>query len=59
MIGKIGKREALDKIIILTRQYAKRQRTWFRRYDDIIRIKCSPDKSDEDIAKEILLWKER
>lgn len=57
--GKIGKREALEKIIILTRQYAKRQRTWFRRYDDIIRIKCSSDKSEADIAKEILLWKER
>lgn len=57
--GKISEKEAVSKIITLTRQYAKRQRTWFRRYEDMIVIKCSRNKSAADIAGEILLWKER
>lgn len=59
MDGNISKDEAVARIITLTRQYAKRQRTWFRRYNDMIRIKCSYEKSGIDVAKEILLWKER
>ncbi len=33
--GAMTQQEALEKITILTRQYAKRQRTWFARYDAI------------------------
>ncbi|XRK15729.1 tRNA dimethylallyltransferase [Elusimicrobium posterum] len=33
--GKLKREEALERIIILTRQYAKRQRTWFMRYAGI------------------------
>ncbi len=36
--NEISRQEALDKIIILTRQYAKRQRTWFNRYTNAQRI---------------------
>ena len=47
--GKLTRKEALEKIIILTRQYAKRQRTWFKRYKNIISIDIKEEK-DFDIA---------
>lgn len=46
--GKLSRQEALEKIIILTRQYAKRQRTWFRRYKNIILLDIK-EESDFDI----------
>ena len=46
--GKLSRKEALEKIIILTRQYAKRQRTWFKRYRNIISIDIKEEK-DFDI----------
>lgn len=36
--GQIPKEEAFEKIVILTRQYAKRQRTWFNRYKNALRL---------------------
>ncbi len=36
--GEISRQEALEKIITLTRQYAKRQRTWFNRYKNALRL---------------------
>ena len=33
--GEIGKREAVGRIQELTRQYAKRQMTWFRKEKDV------------------------
>lgn len=56
--GVLRRREALDKIILLTRQYAKRQRTWFRRYKNMKIINPASYKNETEIAKEILLWKE-
>lgn len=47
--GKLTKQEALEKIIILTRQYAKRQRTWFRRYKNIISLDIKEER-DFDIS---------
>lgn len=47
--GKLTRKEALEKIMILTRQYAKRQRTWFKRYKNIISIDIKEEK-DFDIA---------
>lgn len=46
--NKITRQEALEKIIVLTRQYAKRQRTWFRRYKNIISLDIKKE-SDFDI----------
>ena len=46
--GKLSRKEALEKIIILTRQYAKRQRTWFKRYKNIISLDIKEEK-DFDI----------
>lgn len=36
--GRLSKEETLEKIVTLTRQYAKRQRTWFNRYKNALRI---------------------
>ncbi|WP_428898498.1 tRNA dimethylallyltransferase [Parelusimicrobium proximum] len=36
--GKISRAQAVEKIITLTAQYAKRQRTWFNRYDKALRV---------------------
>ena len=51
--GEISKEQAKEQITILTRQYAKRQRTWFGRYQEKQTITCG-GKTEEDIAKEIL-----
>lgn len=36
--GETSRKEALEQITVLTRQYAKRQRTWFNRYTQAQRI---------------------
>ena len=51
--GEISEKEAKEQITILTRQYAKRQRTWFNRYQEKQTINCE-DKTEEEITKEIL-----
>ena len=55
--GEISKEEAKEQIVILTRQYAKRQRTWFNgQYKADIEIKRVP--IDEDMERVIGLLKE-
>ncbi|MBN7772515.1 tRNA (adenosine(37)-N6)-dimethylallyltransferase MiaA [Clostridium aminobutyricum] len=39
-----------------TRHYAKRQMTWFRRYEDITWFNISNYPSDEDVIEEIITW---
>lgn len=39
-----------------TRHYAKRQLTWFRRYDDIKWFNISEYRSDDEGIKEIITW---
>lgn len=51
--GEISEEKAKEEIIILTRQYAKRQRTWFNRYQEKQTINCD-GKTEEEIAKEIV-----
>ena len=46
--GKISKKEAIRLIKRNTRRYAKRQLTWFRRDEDIVRL--SPDELDQFVA---------
>lgn len=36
--GQLTRQETLEQIITLTRQYAKRQRTWFNRYTQALRL---------------------
>ena len=53
--GQISKEEAFEKIVILTRQYAKRQRTWFNRYKNALRLDLTAQGFDtEKIISEIL-----
>ena len=51
--GEISKEEAKEQIVILTRQYAKRQRTWFGRYQEKYTINCE-NKTEENTVNEIL-----
>lgn len=53
--GEANCRETLEKIVILTRQYAKRQRTWFNRYKNALRLDLQkPQDFDTDkLAKKI------
>ncbi|MDR0735058.1 MAG: tRNA (adenosine(37)-N6)-dimethylallyltransferase MiaA, partial [Elusimicrobiota bacterium] len=52
--GTMTKASALERIIILTRQYAKRQRTWFARYKDMIRIDLDESFDPQQTARDIL-----
>lgn len=48
--GTLSRQEAVEKITTLTRQYAKRQRTWFNRYTNAQRIELAHP-GDFDIKK--------
>ena len=54
--GEISRAQAIERITTLTRQYAKRQRTWFNRYKNALRIalKDPQDFDTKKIAREIL-----
>ncbi|MDR0292457.1 MAG: tRNA (adenosine(37)-N6)-dimethylallyltransferase MiaA [Elusimicrobium sp.] len=54
--GKITRAAAIEKIVILTRQYAKRQRTWFARYKNKI-IFNGAQATAEKILGEYNKWK--
>lgn len=51
--NEISAEQAKEQITILTRQYAKRQRTWFGRYQEKQTINCD-GKKEEGITQEIL-----
>jgi tRNA A37 N6-isopentenylltransferase MiaA len=56
--GAVGLRKALDRVIVATRQYAKRQRTWFRHQlpeSQVTRL----DPDAPDAAARVLEWIER
>ena len=44
--GDLTKEEMIEKIKIMTRRYAKRQLTWFRKYKDICWINGLQDRND-------------
>lgn len=56
--GELTRTEALEQIIILTRQYAKRQRTWFNRYKEafVISLNTPEDFQPEALCGQILSW---
>lgn len=60
IIGYLDGEYDLEHAIYLvkrnTRHYAKRQMTWFRRYDDIKWFNISEYKSDDEALKEIITW---
>lgn len=54
--GKYTKEEAIDLIKKNTRHLAKRQLTWFRRYEEMRWLNISDFQSDEDAVREMITW---
>lgn len=58
--GNMGKAQALERITILTRQYAKRQRTWFNRYENTYKMDLAGQFDVNETAQRIISkWKEQ
>ena len=53
--GRLNAQEAQEQIRLLTRQYAKRQRTWFNRYTNALRLDLQtvPDFNLPELAEKI------
>lgn len=54
--GLCSREEAIDLIKKNTRHLAKRQLTWFRRYEDMTWFNLSEYGSDEEAAEDIIRW---
>ena len=54
--GKTGLNDAIRLIKRNTRHYAKRQMTWFKRYEDMKWFDLSEYESDEKAIEEIIEW---
>lgn len=52
--GELRESEARDLITIATRQYAKRQLTWFRRETDFVPLTLLPEESAATIASRVV-----
>ena len=57
--GETSLEEAVDKIKKNTRHYAKRQLTWFRRYDKMFWLDISEYADDETAMRELFSWLDR
>ena len=55
--GRISRQAAIEQIALLTRQYAKRQRTWFNRYTNALRLqlRAPADFQPRLLARQILV----
>lgn len=53
---ELSRKDAVERVATLTRQYAKRQRTWFNRYTNALRVKLEhhTDFDAKKIARDIL-----
>lgn len=54
--GTCTLQDAVQKIQQNTRNYAKRQLTWFRRYDKMIWFHLSDYKDDTEAIEDLILW---
>jgi tRNA dimethylallyltransferase len=52
--GETSLEQAIERIKINTRQFAKSQRTWFRRFREIDWVDATPDSTAEDLVPTIL-----
>ncbi len=52
--GKLSLEDAVEKIKISTRRFAKSQRTWFKRFRDATWIDLGPDDRASDVANRIM-----
>ena len=51
--------ETVDAITLHTRQFAKRQRTWLRRFPDLVWLDAAPDTPTGELAARVVtLWRE-
>ena len=57
--GETSLEEAIDQIKKNTRHYAKRQLTWFRRYDKINVVNLSEYLNEEDAKRGLIGWLEK
>lgn len=57
--GEYSLEEAIDKVKQNTRRYAKRQLTWFRRYDQMQWFDLSTYNSGDDALEDMLSWLKR
>ncbi|HEX6536528.1 MAG TPA: tRNA (adenosine(37)-N6)-dimethylallyltransferase MiaA [Gemmatimonadaceae bacterium] len=57
--GRVDRRAAIDRIIIDTRQYAKRQRTWLRHQLDHAHVTRLDPTSPDALARAEAWWHER
>ena len=57
--GAYSREEAIDKIKKNTRHYAKKQLTWFRRYDKMKWYNISHYRDDDEAVEEIIAWLEK
>lgn len=51
--GELSREQAIEHVATLTRQYAKRQRTWFNRYKNALRISLQ---TPQDFDTQKLAW---
>jgi tRNA dimethylallyltransferase len=54
LAGEFTKDEAMEAIRVATRQYAKRQATWFRRETGYTRVEAKADQTNSALADQIL-----
>ena len=52
--GKVSLEDAIEKIKINTRRFAKAQRTWFKRFRQAEWIDLAPDDAGQEVAKRLL-----
>ena len=57
--GEVSLEEAVDNMKKNTRHYAKRQLTWFRRYDKMNTVNLSEYLNDEEAKGEFIRWLEK
>ncbi|MFH0907962.1 MAG: tRNA (adenosine(37)-N6)-dimethylallyltransferase MiaA [bacterium] len=57
--GRCIEAQAVERIVIRTRQLAKRQMTWFRNQATVLWVDVEPGMAAADVARKVdLLWKE-
>ena len=54
VLGRLGLEEAVEKIKISTRRFAKAQRTWFKRFQTTRWFDVEPDESVDRVAERVL-----
>jgi tRNA dimethylallyltransferase len=58
LLGEISLEQAIDLIILHTRQFAKRQRTWFRGDADIVWFSMDKENLLELVERQIIVFLE-